>query len=1557
MDPGAFLIVANDAAALAAKYPAIVIAGSFDGTLANDDERIALLDAVGNTADEVRYCDGGRWSGYADGFGSSLELRNPRADNTAPEAWAASDESGKSGWQTITYSGQATQNNGPTQFNELILGLLDAGEVLIDDVSVIEDPGGSNRELIQNMTFETDVSAWRIIGNHSGERAVDATNPGNHVLRLKATGPTEHMHNHAETTLKAGGAYVTINSNLSYRISLRAKWVAGSPSLNSRLYFNRLPRTTRLTTPSLTGTPGATNSVYAANLGPTYGGLAQTPVLPSSAQAVEVSVRAADPDGVASNVLRYSVNEGAWQAVTMIHSGGGLYRATIPPQGAGAVVQFYIQGWDGLGATAYYPMHGSASRALYQVADGRASPDQKRSFRIVMTTTDANILHAATNVMSNAGMPCSVVYDGREIYHDVRVRLRASMRGREFDSRVGFTVDFDPSSKLFRGVQRSVSFDRAYLAFGFTPAPVSAVRETVVWHVMNRAGGSLPSSYNDLAYLITPRANLTGSAVMMLANYDDAFLDSQYDGGSDGTTFKLEIIYYPTTTTGGQEGLKLPDPNNTMDGQIRDIGSDPELYRWYFLIRNQRARDDYSTVTNLCKTFSLSGTDFLNRVGGVIDVDQWLRAMAVPILFGVLDTHATGDPHNTLLQVRSADGKLVYFPWDDDWPYYWGWSSALVPYDSGKSQYYDLYKLVQSPAYERLYYGHVNDIVDTAYNTNYLSAWIDRYNGLTPEDNFGDMAKTSVRDRAAYAKTEIAARFAPQYPFSVTTGGGTVDSETATVDGNGWINVHEIRLEGVDEPLDLTWSSTGSGSSRTFQWHATVPLDVGVNVLTFLAYDFQGNLAGSNTIVITSTVTERPLRDNLRVTELMYNPVDGSDYEFIELCNTGTNTLDISKVVISDGVDFDFANSPITNLAAGAYIVVVGDLVAFSSKYNTNGMNIAGEYTGSLNNGGEHVSIQGQWYSKVLEFTYSDGGSWPLAADGAGHSLIPLITANQTNALLDYWANWRASTYIGGSPGRVDPAPIATNIVINEVMAHTQNEVPPLYSDDWVELFNTTAATFNFGSTNWYLSDSSDNLRKWRIPSSNSIPSRGWTVFTEVNHFHSLVTNGFGLDKLGEELYLSYLPGGGVDRVVDCIRFGGQAADASYGRYSDGQEYWYKMALTPRAANQLLATQEVVISELMYHPAPTAVNPENNQNDEYVEIYNPNSVAMTLMNPGPDDAGVWRLDGEVEYDFPTNTVIPARGYIAVVSFNPTNTAAKNAFLAAYGQTNGQATILGPYSGQLDNQVGEVKVQRPIAPDLPGENWSWYTIDAVEYFDQAPWPTTVDGTGKPLQRRPGRGTGLCPTNWVAGLVPTPGLASAKVAITNPVYNTGYLVPFSAGVDATVDPDALEGAVQKVEFFDGASSLNVDTSAPYGFTLSGMTTPGNHMLYAKLTDDAGVNTSPGVLIVVYTNVPGSDAGKDQTMNMAVVDEVTLDATLAYNGIPTQEVTTSWAMTSGPGTASFGNASSPDTTVSFSTVGAYILRLQTVYGVFVSNDYVTITVVDTNTLNQIPYQESFE
>ena len=81
----------------------------------------------------MRYYDGGRWPAYADGGGSSLELRDPNADNSRAEAWAASNERSKAEWQEIRYRMNSGQNYGLNIWDELVLGMLTAGEVLVDD--------------------------------------------------------------------------------------------------------------------------------------------------------------------------------------------------------------------------------------------------------------------------------------------------------------------------------------------------------------------------------------------------------------------------------------------------------------------------------------------------------------------------------------------------------------------------------------------------------------------------------------------------------------------------------------------------------------------------------------------------------------------------------------------------------------------------------------------------------------------------------------------------------------------------------------------------------------------------------------------------------------------------------------------------------------------------------------------------------------------------------------------------------------------------------------------------------------------------------------------------------------------------------------------------------------------------------------------------------------------------------------------------------------------------------------------------------------------------------
>ena len=1010
--PQNYLVVANDQRLMREIYPDLkTIVGEFDGTLSNRSDEIVLLDSASNPVDSVRYYDAENWPANADGQGSTLERIDAAANGRRAATWAPSDERHKTSWQHVSYRDNAASfpgTNDPDRWNEFIVGLLSAGEILLDDLSVIEDPDGAATELIQNGSFDQGVDRHRLVGNHGfhGLSGVvpDPDNPSNSVLHVVATGPGEHMSNHLETTFVDNRE---LDQLKEYEVSFRVRWLSGSGLVNTRSYFNRMARTTVLDLPRDTGTPGARNSVAQSNQGPTYANLSHSPTFPRADEEATISIRAEDPHGVKDLWVWYSTTVDEWHQVPM-SSVNGHYQAKIPSHPPGTVVQFYVEGSDLSGAVSTMPAGGQDSRALYVVKDHRDQATNQHSFRLIMTDADVEHQLQRTHRMSNHRLGATV-FTGDEVYYDVRTRLKGSGFGRGGETR-GYNIRFHPN-QLLRGVHDVVSIDRKDNRQGLG----ASHREIVHKHIGTVVGG-VPELYDDLIYFIPPDdRSLIGPAQLQLSRYDRDFMDSTYENGTDGTRFEMELIYSSGVSIGGIEGLKT-SPNNVLGVEISDLGDDKEGYRWNFLIKNQRLRDDYRQIIELGKTLSLvgseNGSELDQRSREIMDVDAWSRTFAYMVLGGIGDSYVNGGLHNIQFYVRPQDHRVVPLPWDQDGTFNTPGNAALF----GSNHFR---KVMEIPHNLHFYYGHLHDMVSTTFNVEYLKPWIEHYaEFLRLEETLEITNYIALRNAYVWESLPETIEFAVDNHDSLVT-----NTDLITLSGRGWIDVREIRLRDAHQPLEVEWLDET-------HWQLSVPVDAGTNALTFDAFDLQGEVVGTSTVNVTSTLIDRPLEQFLRVSEIMYNPSgptteernegfnDNDEFEFIELVNIGSQPLELSGVRLTnlngEGVEFAFETSSIKKLPPGQTLLVVEDVEAFQSRYGDQ-LPVAGQWVGRLDNRRETITLSVGDRTTIQQFTYED--SWHPTTDGGGDSLVIVDAHHRDLNRWSFASGWQASQTTGGTPG------------------------------------------------------------------------------------------------------------------------------------------------------------------------------------------------------------------------------------------------------------------------------------------------------------------------------------------------------------------------------------------------------------------------------------------------------------------------------------------------------------------------------------------------------------
>jgi hypothetical protein len=84
----------------------------------------------------------------------------------------------------------------------------------------------------------------------------------------------------------------------------------------------------------------------------------------------------------------------------------------------------------------------------------------------------------------------------------------------------------------------------------------------------------------------------------------------------------------------------------------------------------------------------------------------------------------------------------------------------------------------------------------------------------------------------------------------------------------------------------------------------------------------------------------------------------------------------------------------------------------------------------------------------------------------------------------------------------------------------------------------------------------------------------------------------------------------------------------------------------------------------------------------------------------------------------------------------------------------------------------------------------------------------------------------------------GNVSPTVSISSPANNATFLAGANVTISATASDS--DGSVSKVEFYNGATKLGEDTSSPYSFTWTSVTS-GNYVLTAKAFDNLGAVTT--------------------------------------------------------------------------------------------------------------------
>ncbi|MHC4742607.1 MAG: lamin tail domain-containing protein, partial [Planctomycetota bacterium] len=231
---------------------------------------------------------------------------------------------------------------------------------------------------------------------------------------------------------------------------------------------------------------------------------------------------------------------------------------------------------------------------------------------------------------------------------------------------------------------------------------------------------------------------------------------------------------------------------------------------------------------------------------------------------------------------------------------------------------------------------------------------------------------------------------------------------------------------GLSEGGETVYLYSGHAGEVTGFYQTQQKFDASETSVTFGRYEKEELSGGYDFVRMTEPTPGRantessPLIPDIVITEIYYDPPNGTNYEFVELYNRSGHAVTLMtevKTYISEtsaitewvswrleGTGLEFPNN--TTIPAHSYIIVAKNPAHYSSAL--------GPYDGKLDNGGEELEIQipgdkgygkKRYWIPIEKIDYDDESPWPKSPDGLGDSLHRI---NINTYGRDY-SNWTAS--------------------------------------------------------------------------------------------------------------------------------------------------------------------------------------------------------------------------------------------------------------------------------------------------------------------------------------------------------------------------------------------------------------------------------------------------------------------------------------------------------------------------------------------------------------------